>query len=243
MSNATVIIGGYNSAWPAYLRMARHLEDLTGVPTVGVPLMPWDWWLSTRQGDATRILHKLSGTLSWARRRLGADRFVLVGHSAGGLVARLYPSNRPVWGKTYHGAGNVAGIVTLGTPHCSTRLLGNPEKEGESWYLVDEANRTVPGAAYSDQIHYLTVAGRYLYGRTKGSRRERRAHQVYEFFGAQGGDAWGDGVVPVACAQLDGAETVVLEGVAHSARYGRNWYGGFKEIIRSWCPSWISHGS
>jgi triacylglycerol esterase/lipase EstA (alpha/beta hydrolase family) len=43
-----------------------------------------------------------------------ADRVVLVCHSMGGLVARAYLAR--------HGAGRVARLVTLGSPHNGTRL-------------------------------------------------------------------------------------------------------------------------
>lgn len=243
MSSAVIIVGGYNSVWPAYLRMARDLEDLTGIPSVGVPLMPWDWWQSARMGCATRILSKLSRTVSWSRRRLGAGKVFIVGHSAGGLIARLYLSPEPVWGETYGGVFHTAGIVTLGSPHCPARAPRDSKQEDGSWYLVDAANRMVPGAALSDRVRYLAVAGRYIRGQVGGSRRERRTRQMYELFGAGGQEVWGDGLVPVSCAHLDGAATVVLQGVAHSARFSRNWYGGSKRVMSRWCPAWMRHGS
>ncbi len=65
-----IIVGGYNSLWPAYLKMARDLEDVTGLPS---------HWCSAhalalvdRQGgarDGTDILTKLRETVIWARRR------------------------------------------------------------------------------------------------------------------------------------------------------------------------------
>ncbi|MGC9335825.1 MAG: hypothetical protein ACP5JJ_16900 [Anaerolineae bacterium] len=42
MKQAIVIIGGYNSWWSTYLRPGRDLEDLTGLPAIGVPLLPWN---------------------------------------------------------------------------------------------------------------------------------------------------------------------------------------------------------
>lgn len=241
MNQAIIIIGGYNSLWPLYLKMARDLEDLTSLQAVAVPLMPWHWWASRRRADATELLQKLDETVTWARRRFQADRFILVGHSAGGLLARLYLYEGPVWGHTYCGVEHVSTVCTLGSPHCSEsgKNLG--------WFLSDEANRLVPGTPFAagtscaagighaGKVHYHAVAGRYIQGHQKGSLKERRAFQFYRFFAGQG-DAWGDGLVPVQCARLDGAKTTVMEGVAHSRKLGRDWYGGSKAIIRGWWP-------
>ena len=42
--------------------------------------------------------------------------------------------------------------------------------------------------------------------------------------------------------RLDGAETLVLDGVTHSRRYGRDWYGGSREIVRRWWPQSLLAG-
>jgi pimeloyl-ACP methyl ester carboxylesterase len=230
MVQAIIVIGGYNSLWPSYLKMARDLEDLSGLQAIGVPLMPWHWWEARQTRDATTVLHKLQETVSWARRRLQADRFILVGHSAGGVIARLYLHDEPVWGHVYAGVEHVSVVITLGSPHCGDRGTNT------GWILTDEANRLVPGTFYAERIRYRAVAGQYLRGHQNGNRRERRAFPIYEFFTGQG-NVWGDGMVPIQSALLDGAETLVLEGVAHSRKLGSHWYGGSKSIIHRWWPT------
>lgn len=234
MNQAIIIIGGYNSLWPAYLRMARDLEDITGLQAIGVPLMPWHWLATRRQQEATNILQKLEETVDWARRRFRADRFVLVGHSAGGIAARLYLCEQPVWGKRYAGVEHVTDVIGLGTPHCDDKGTDT------GWFLSDEANRLVPGSPYAGRVHYRAVAGRSIQGRQQGNYRERRAFRTYQYFAGQG-TAWGDGIVPVECAALHGAEELILEGVAHSRKLGRAWYGGSKDIIRRWWPQGVGH--
>ncbi len=228
MKQAIIILGGYNSLWPAYLGLARHLEDLSGLRAVGVPVMPWHWWSARQTEDATNILLKLSETVAWARHRFQAERFILVGHSAGGVLARLYLCDEPVWGQVYAGVEHVRAVITLGSPHCGDRgaEIG--------WFVADQANRLAPGTPY-DSILYRTVAGRFIRGRQAGTSRERRAFRFYEFFGGNG-DTWGDGTVPVGSAGLDGADTTILPGVAHSRKLGLAWYGGSRSIIRRWWP-------
>jgi pimeloyl-ACP methyl ester carboxylesterase len=232
MKQAIVIIGGYNALWTAYLGMARHLEDVSGLPAVGVPLAPWHWLQLRRTEDATPMLQKVHETVQWARRRLQAERFVLVGHSAGGLLGRLYLHEDPVWGWRYAGAQHVDMLITLGSPHCANRGTDT------GWYLSDEANRLVPGAPYADTVRYLAVVGRAVPGHPHGNYAQRRAFRGYQYF-SPWVDAWGDGIVPLSSASLDGAEALVLDGVSHSRRYGRDWYGASRAIVCRWWPrSW-----
>lgn len=230
MNQAIVIVGGYNSAWPQYLNMARHLEDVSGLQAVGVPLLPWHWWNASKHQEAGELLHKLAETVAWARRRFAAERLVLIGHSAGGLLARLYLSEEPVWGRIYAGHEHVSRLITLGSPHCQD------QDTTTNWFLADIANRLAPGTPYANQIQYSAVVGRYLLGRKQGRRSERRAFQAYQFLTGEGA-VWGDGIVPLSAARLDGTETLVLDGIAHSRKYGRSWYGGSKAAIRRWWSS------
>jgi pimeloyl-ACP methyl ester carboxylesterase len=235
MKQAIVIIGGYNALWTAYLGMARHLEDVSGLPSVAVPLGPWDWFKLGRKENGTHMLRKLRETVQWARRKLDADRFVLVGHSAGGLLGRLYLHEGPVWGQRYAGVEHVDLLITLGSPHC------NDKGTNSGWHLADEANRLVPGTPYAGAVRYRAVVGRAVQGLPYGSRAQRRAFQGYQYF-SPWHDAWGDGIVPLSGASLDGAETIVLEGVAHSRKYGRDWYGASRAIVRRWWPGSSSAG-
>ena len=234
-TTAIVIVGGHNSVWPAYLKLARDLEDISGLRAVGVPAMIWDWRRADRRRDATNLLAKLDETVAWARVKLRADRLVLVGHSAGGLLARLYLCHKPVWGQTYSGLRHVTSLITLGSPHLADRGTDT------GWYLADEANRMAAGTPHTGHICYKTVAGRCIKGHREGTLSERRAHRYYEFFVGQG-DVWGDGMVPIQAAVLDGAENQTLEGVAHSRKVSRNWYGGSKAIVRRWWPHGFGEG-
>lgn len=189
--------------------------------------MPWNWWSAGNRKEAGALLLKLEETVLWAQRKFDADRLILVGHSAGGLLARLYLQEKPVWGRVYAGHKCVTRLITLGSPHCQDRGATT------HWFLTDIANKLAPGAPYADEIQYTAVTSRYLMGRERGDGRERRAFQAYQFLAGEGA-VWGDGIVPVSAAGLDGADTLVLEGIAHSRKYGRNWYGGSKATIRAW---------
>ena len=126
-------------------------------------------------------------------------------------------------------------LITLGSPHCADK------GSGSGWFLADEANRLVPGTPYSETVQYLTVIGRSVQGHPQGNNVQRRAFHGYQFF-SPWADAWGDGIVPLSSARLDGAESIVLDGVSHSRRYGRDWYGASRAIVRRWWPRSLRAG-
>ncbi len=229
---AILLIGGYNSVWPAYLAAARHLEDVSGLRAIGVPLLPWDWWQAERQKSAGPLLTKLWDTVLWARRKMGARQFILVAHSAGGLVSRLYLSDQPIEGQVYAGAGHVSALITLGSPHCA--------ETGPDWYLIRDASRLAPGAPYADRLSYYAIASQSVQGDEQGGLAERQAFRSYRYFSNNGAQL-GDGVIPVDAAHLPGAANRVVDGVVHSRKYGAHWYLGSLSIIRRWWPQDLGH--
>jgi len=217
-----VILGGAFS-WPGiYAGMRRTLAECAGVPVSVVPAHPADWALAASEYGWLRILRKLDREI----RRVTADtarpRVVLVGHSAGGVVGRLYLSPEPFRGETYAGLERVAHLITLGSPNTNQRV-------GPMRRWVDDR---YPGACFSPAVRYTSVAGRRLEGRRHGTPAQRAAYSVYRKLSGDGA-AWGDGLVPTGVALLPGAGAVMLDGVGHGPVLSRPWYGT-AEIVRRW---------
>lgn len=110
-----------------------------------------------------------------------ARQVILVAHSMGGLVARAYLRR--------HGAGKVACMVTLGSPHQGTRLahlgLGRNARQmivGDSWLGELAAPGAVPLPARSVSI--FSVHDNYVFPQQ-------------------------------ACSMLEGARNVAIGGVSH----------------------------
>lgn len=86
----------------------------------------------------------------------GAAQLILVAHSMGGLVARAYLQRC--------GAGRVARLVTLGTPHAGSELArigigenGRQMEPGSAWLRALAQTRTMPEtvAIYSPHDNYV----------------------------------------------------------------------------------------
>ncbi len=84
---------------------------------------------------------------------------------------------------------------------------------------------------------YIQVASKTVQGKSYGIVQDF-AYQSYSLCCGKGqGELEGDGVIPVVCATaLEGADTLVLEGVWHDptdAAKGRLWYGS-PSVVDQW---------
>jgi pimeloyl-ACP methyl ester carboxylesterase len=216
-----VILGGMLS-WPGlYDEMSRTLGACSGARVSVVDANPVDWLRAVSRAGWSRILEKLDREV---RRAAGAQskNVVVIGHSAGGVIARLYLSPEPFRGRKFAGLERVAHLVTLGSPN-TNQVIGRMRRWVDGQY---------PGAFFAPTVGYASVAGRLREGRLRGTAAERAAYSLYRKLGGDGA-TWGDGLVPVSVALLPGARTVVLDGVGHGPVLARRWYGT-GEVVRAW---------
>lgn len=220
-----VILGGFLATRRNYWEMQPALEKLVRQKVYVVPTTRLDWLLAARTGQFGwgRILKKLDRTVKKVLDRTGAAKVVLVGHSLGGVVGRLYLSPEPFRGRSYAGKDLVRALITLGSPHKNAR-----GKSVRHW--VDQ---TYPGAYFAPAVRYVSVAGKARRGDLGGKSRDREAYRSYEYLCGHG-DVWGDGRVPIDSALLAGSVEIVLDGVYHSAKRGRPWYGNTRTVRQWW---------
>lgn len=222
-----VLVGGFLSHWRYYLQFGGLLREITGQRVFLALIEPYHWLQSgiTRPEALLRELHL---AVEAARKATGADRLTLIGHSAGGLVARLYLSDYEWEGEKVYSGNQVAGrLITLGTPHQARSFRDHS--------IADLANRICPGCYYP-HVEYYTIGSRLIEGKHDGTLSEQLAYWIYWTTGGRG-DVWGDGLIPAETTRLDGARSLILDGVGHGpARYLQNWYGADAETIRRW---WI----
>ena len=237
-----LILEGFTGSPPTYEGLADELErrGAAGVEIAQIWLP--DWLIASARGfgpimtRAGRGLLRAAASSQLSPRTCGAP-ILIVGHSAGGLVARLLTSPEPFAGRRLGAAGRIGAIVSLGSPHNAVeeQRFGRQVGTLASHFAAEH----VPGAYFVPRVGYLSVASRAI-----AAGPEAR--------GAIGRWAWssyrgllppdtsepvaGDGLIPVDCALLEGSRQVILDGYYHAeVPRGRPWYGS-PEAIDEWWP-------
>ncbi|QYJ17173.1 hypothetical protein Rxycam_03012 [Rubrobacter xylanophilus DSM 9941] len=226
--NPIVIVGGLMS-WPwQYWRLARLLREVSGSEVRIASITPLDWIWGRLFGYG-QLIFQIARAVDRALLESGADRAVLVGHSAGGVACRVYIGGRePYGGRRYSGHRRVSHLITLGSPHVVA--------DRKNLSPLAQVNEMFPGALHRPAgLRYLSVAGAAAHGAL--SRRARRRYERL----IDDGRVPGDGVVPVQSALLPGSEEIILEEAYHSGHFAR-WYGSDHKMVERWWPEELRVG-
>lgn len=120
-----LLIPGFLSSASEYEGMADALRRFDASADVFVvPLERKDWYPTLLGGDFRAILDKVDRAATEALRASGSPpegkTLRVVGHSAGGWLARTWLGRAPYsGGKRYRGVDRCDVLLTLGTPHYS----------------------------------------------------------------------------------------------------------------------------
>ena len=233
-----LVLGGFMSSPPMYRGLRGLLLERDAAEVVVAPIWMPDWILAAARGQgavamrAGRALLRASAASAESPLSRGAPVLV-VGHSAGGVIARILTSPDPFTERAMNGSGRIGAIVTLGTPHMFDAESRAAQKPGETsrW-----ANEHVPGAFFAPRVGYLCVSSRAVVGRLDGDAKARRTDRFYRGVVdvPAGTPIPGDGVVPLAAALLPGVESIVLDDAEHSNVIARSWYGDAGHIDAWW---------
>ena len=235
-----LVLGGFLMSPPFYRPFGERLRR-RGVAAVVVDRIWTPDWLLAGSFGLSRVMGKAEEGLRRAAlvatrepRSRGAPVLV-IGHSTGGVLARLLARDRPLAGARFGAAGAIGAIVTLGSPH-------RMDIEGRAGRTMVAraarlAHRSAPGAWLAPEVGYVSVGSRAVVGRPDGVGRERVADAVYRAFIPSLGPAPidGDGLVPLASTLLDGTHQVVLDGIIHGQGAGEPWYGT-DPALECWWP-------
>jgi pimeloyl-ACP methyl ester carboxylesterase len=222
-----IILGGFLSMAPVYKGLSRTLSELSGQKVWVVDTRVFDWLTSISKIGWFLVLNKLDITVRKALTSSKVSKLTLIGHSQGGVLARLYlRPDEPFMGKQFYGIDQIDHLITLGSPHLNQ---GGLQRGG---YMSRWIDRQIPGSAFSPRVRYTSVAGKYIRGNSTGARFERFAYRVYKEICAEG-ESWGDGIVPVSSALLPGSQHIILNGVSHYSLLGEPWYGS-QEVLPLW---------
>ncbi|MCO5581296.1 hypothetical protein L7F22_035175 [Adiantum nelumboides] len=130
---------------PDWLRNALGLLDRNYWSGRLTPRPVLDWYFERVKVAITAAKEQIGG----------CAKVSLIGHSAGGWLARVYMSE--------FGVDDIAMLLSLGTPHL-------PPPKGitgvidQTRGLLDYVNEVCPGNCFAPDVDYVCVAGRFLKG-------------------------------------------------------------------------------
>ncbi|XP_021769281.1 uncharacterized protein LOC110733526 [Chenopodium quinoa] len=261
-----VILPGLGNNSGDYQRLQVSLEEY-GVKSVVVRVSRLDWfrnaagladpsyWKGTLRPRPVLdwYLYRVDEAVNEAKEIAQGRPLSLIGHSAGGWLARVYMEE--------FGKSDISLLLTLGTPHLPPPKGVSgviDQTRGLLYYVKDHCAKAV----YTPELKYVCIAGRYIQGapvfgnsyeiedasqaaavvnvsESASDTVTFRARFVGQGYKQVCGQAvvWGDGVVPEVSAHLEGALNISLDGVYHSPvgsdDISRPWYGS-PEVIKKW---------
>lgn len=229
---AVVVVPGYGAPAAEYDGLAaelrRALGDAVVVRVANVTVGTWARTLGGR--PVTPVLEEVDAAVEAAAAAAGGGRVALVGHSAGGWIARIFLSrSAEYYGRVWRGADRIDTLVCLGTPQRSEEAV----TRRNMMFVNDRCSGCAePG------VEYICVAGTGLtLPEARGVGAGWRFWEAGWFSRVSyritdGGDdaLVGDGIVPTSAAYLDGARNVELDGVWHSPKSPGPWYGDARAV-------------
>jgi len=218
-----VIIGGFLAKSSFYKELYETLIKVSGQPVFICSLGLIDWIRAVNAGGWLKIMAKLHGKVKEAAKVSATGKIILVGHSSGGVISRLYLGPDEFLGKVFKGLDYVSHLITLGSPHYN--LHGAKMRK----YV----QKIYPDSYFYPKVKYFCVAGAAVQGDRKGSILSRISYYSYKFICGRG-DVKGDGLVPVESALLRKSEQLILDGVDHPFFKKRNWYGNTENVSKWW---------
>jgi hypothetical protein len=232
-----LVLGGFLTSPPAYWRFAARLLERGAADVVVGRVWTQDWILAAKRGLGPIITRSGRALLAASDRSaavsLGAPVLV-IGHSAGGMSARLLTSPVRFEGRWLNASGRMGAIVTLGTPNVvfSSGAIGSRVGAEAAAF----ANREVPGPCFAPRVGYLAVASSAVTGRRDGTKTERRDWATYQRLLPDPAVAVvdGDGLIPLGSALLPGAPSLLVDDARHGQWPGRDWYGSDGPLDRWW---------
>ncbi|GLT36456.1 hypothetical protein SLA2020_108310 [Shorea laevis] len=274
-----VILPGLGNNTGDYKKLELTLQEEYGLPTVVAKVSRFDWlrnaaglvdpnyWRGTLRPRPVLdwYLKRVDDAVEEAKKLADGGTLSLIGHSAGGWLARVYMEE--------FGFSDISLLLTLGTPHLPPPE-GSPGVIDQTRGLLNYVEKHCAKAVYTPELKYVCIAGRYIQGArifresnmdvvtidnnqtspisevaavNTNFNSESSAVTLRSRFVGQGykqvcgeADVWGDGVVPEVSAHLEGALNISLDGVYHSPV-------GSDDVLRPWYGSpavveqWIHH--
>jgi hypothetical protein len=227
-----VIIGGFLTE-PLFFEPLRHRLLRRGAARVSIAPVHLPDWLAMSFAGMGPVMLRGALAIRRARRQAPAP-LIVVGHSAGGIVARLAMAPVPFEGRQASVADDVGCLVTLGTPYRFDPRIPGWRHAGAR--AADFLERVTPGTWFAPATAYVSVGSRRVSPSPIRTTLAPTAlgHVVTRIAVGQTPGVCGDGLVDEVRSRLPGARHLAFDDVLHGT-FGGPWYGD-DHVIERWWP-------
>ncbi len=225
-----VIIGGFLTEAVQYRPLRARLLD-EGAERVSIaPVHLPDWAVMGFAGMGPLLLRGARAIRE--ARRASPDPLIVIGHSMGGIIARLAMARQGLDGRFAGVADDVGCLVTLGTPH---RFDPRVPWRHPGMRATEHLDAVSPGAYFSPTTGYVSVGSTLVRPsqRAPTSTAVTRLNAVLRAMVGETPGVSGDGLVGSDRSRLDGARHLEFSDVLHGLLYGP-WYGDAAVVERWW---------
>tara|TARA_B100000963_G_C22534002_1_gene628880 strand:- start:457 stop:1071 length:615 start_codon:yes stop_codon:yes gene_type:complete len=199
------------------------LEESSNRKVYIVDIQKIDWLQSSTLKGWINILDKVQKTVSKAIFETEAEKIDFIGHSSGGIMLRLYLSDKEFGGKKYNGKLITQNLITLGSPHQALKATKLRK------FVDDE----YPGSFFNE-VNYISVGG-------KVDIRSKQSSFLTKYFARSSYKSIsgtlnieGDGLVPLTSSLLEGSDHIILQDTFHGGIFGEYWYGSKSKVNEWW---------
>ena len=155
--------------------------------------------------------------------QVNCTKFDLIGHSSGGIILRLFLSDKEFNGKIYNGKSITSNLITLGSPHQAKRAT-RLRKYVEIEY---------PGNFFKE-VNYVSVGGKLNLNSDNASLISKLlARGSYKSISGIN-NSEGDGLVPLSSSILKGSQEIIINETSHGKIFGTEWYGSPSKVKEWW---------
>lgn len=232
-----LIVGGFLTE-PFQYGPLRDRLLARGAASVAIANVHAIDWIAAGIAGLGPLLVRTGVAVRRAHRQAGRRPLLVVGHSGGGILARLALSPEPFDGRRADVRDAVAAVVTLGTPHGLARADVRWRHPGvTAAAFLDGVPASGPGDV---RTAFVTVGSSAIADTASDDAPlvARLANLPFRLVVGRMGAAGGDGIVGAAMAQLPGATQLPLDDATHGI-VGTRWYGD-AAIVDRWWPAAVA---